>query len=789
MNDDLITIEVDGQSLKAHRGQMLIEVTDKAGIYVPRFCYHEKLSVSANCRMCLVDVEKAPKPMPACATPVLDGMKISTTSTVARDAQKATMEFLLINHPLDCPICDQGGECELQDLSMGYGSDVSRYSEAKRVVKDHDIGPLVQTELTRCIHCTRCIRVGDEIAGMRELGATGRAETMTIGTYVEKAMTSELSGNVIDVCPVGALTSKPYRYTARAWELRQTDAIAPHDCVGSNIHLHIKGNKVKRVVPKHNDDINEQWISDRDRFSYEGLYSDDRLQQPMIKKEGQWQSTDWQTALETASAGLKQVAETAGSDRLAALSAPNATVEELYLLQKLIRGLGSNNIDHRLRQQDFSDDEFMPKAPTLGCSLVALEDLDTALIIGGWPRHQQPMLNHRLHVVADHGTRIMAVNPLDYEFNYNIVEQIVVPESKIASELLGICRALVDSGVPVDGGDKILQGISPTEQQQTIAEELKAGKQGKLLLGNTAKNSIHASMIRSVAGLLSKLSGMSLVVMSEAANSVGAWLAGAVPHRLPGSVPSASKGLAVGDMLNSDMAGYLLLNTEPELDCADSELATESLNKADFVVSITAYDTAVMREYANVLLPMAGFVESSGTYVNCEGVWQSFAGSVPPVGESRPAWKILRVLGNHLSLDGFNFDSSEEICNEVRQMCDENCNYVMGQLPLPDSAEDEQSDGYQLFMDTPIYSTDALVRRATALQKTPHVCDEHLHMNSATAKNIAVKQDDLVEMGQAGHSEQKQVQIDDRLPNGMVMLHGGQRNSVSTRLPLKVTKL
>ncbi|MGH8458044.1 MAG: NADH-quinone oxidoreductase subunit NuoG, partial [Nevskiales bacterium] len=409
MADDLITIEVDGKPLEARKGQMLIEITDSNGIYVPRFCYHKKLTVAANCRMCLVDVEKAPKPLPACATPVMPGMKVQTRSQRARDAQKAVMEFLLINHPLDCPICDQGGECELQDLALGYGRDVSRYQENKRVVKDKDIGPLVQTDMTRCIHCTRCVRFGEEIAGLRELGATGRGEHMEIGTYIEKSMVSEMSGNVIDLCPVGALTSKPFRYSARAWEMQQSAGIAPHDAVGSNIHFHIKRNQVKRVVPAENESINEVWLSDRDRFSYEGLYHPDRLTVPMIREGDAWREVDWETALQFAHTGLQQVLEE-GADHIGALALPTATLEELYLFQKLLRGMGCHNIDHRIRQVDFSDQDVAPAFPWLGMDIAGMDKLDAVLLIGSNVRKEQPLINHRLRKASLRGGSMLVVN-------------------------------------------------------------------------------------------------------------------------------------------------------------------------------------------------------------------------------------------------------------------------------------------------------------------------------------------------------------------------------------------
>jgi NADH-quinone oxidoreductase subunit G len=353
MSDDVVNIEVDGKPVEAKRGQMVIEATDAVGAYVPRFCYHEKLSIAANCRMCLVEVEKAPKPLPACATPVNEGMKVFTKSPKAIAAQKATMEFLLINHPLDCPICDQGGECELQDLAMGYGRDVSRYNDGKRVVKDKDIGPLVSTDMTRCIHCTRCVRFGEEVTGRPQLGTTERGENMKIGTYIEQSVDHEMSANIIDLCPVGALNNKPYRYSARAWEMVQRATVSPHDCVGSNMYAHVLRGTVKRIVPRENESINETWLADRDRYSYEGIYSSDRLQSPMIKEGGEWREIDWEEALNTAAERLKE----ADADKVGMLSSPSATVEEGHLLSRLAKHLGTKNIDHRIERRDFSDEK------------------------------------------------------------------------------------------------------------------------------------------------------------------------------------------------------------------------------------------------------------------------------------------------------------------------------------------------------------------------------------------------------------------------------------------------
>ena len=480
MTDDLLDIEINGKPCKAKPGAMIIEVADEAGILIPRFCYHKKLSIAANCRMCLIEVEKAPKPLPACATPVMDGMKVSTKSPYAMQAQKSVMEFLLINHPLDCPICDQGGECELQDVAMGYGRDLSRFNERKRVVKDQDLGPLIATDMTRCIHCTRCVRFGDEIAGLPELGSTGRSEDLKIGTFIEQNMESELSGNVIDVCPVGALTSKPFRFRARAWEINQRDTISPHDGVGSNLHVHIKQGKVVRVVPRENDAINEAWISDRDRFSYEGLYSEERLDAPQLKRDGKWHQVDWETALGAAAEGLRKVSEAHGAAQLAAICSPSSTLEETYLLQKLMRSLGSGNVDHRLRQHDVSDQDEMPLAPWLGQSLASLESNDVTLLVGCDVRREQPMINHRLRKSVLAGGKVIAVNPVNFEFNYELDAVIVTSPAGMVQELAALAKA---AGKKRSSLSKLLADIEPSDNHENIAKRMKTAGNCSVILG------------------------------------------------------------------------------------------------------------------------------------------------------------------------------------------------------------------------------------------------------------------------------------------------------------------
>jgi len=769
INDNSVTIEVDGQTLQAQRGQMLIEATDQAGIYVPRFCYHKKLSIAANCRMCLVEVEKMAKPVPACATPIMDGMKVYTRSKMAHEGQKATMEFLLINHPLDCPICDQGGECELQDLSMGYGDDVSRYSEGKRVVQDKDIGPLVQTELTRCIHCTRCVRFGEEIAGMRELGATGRGEDMRIGTYVEKAMRSELSGNVIDLCPVGALTSKPYRYTARAWELRQFDSIAPHDGVGSNIHVHVRGNTVKRVVPRENEAVNEVWLSDRDRFSYQGLNSASRLTTPMIRDGDQWREVSWQSALSFTADALKQVLETAGPERLGALASPRATLEELYLLQKLIRALGSGNIDHRLRQVDFSGDDGNARIPWLGMSLAEVEALDTILLVGSDVRREQPLLNHRLRKAATHQATVMVVNPVAFEFNYPLGSAIVVPPSAMPAQLAGIARALLDETGATHALASMLEPVAPDEAQRDVARRLLRGESGAVLLGNLAVAHPGYAELQALAGVIAELAGARLGMLAEGANSCGAWLAGAVPHRGVGGAETAITGRDAGAMFREGLDACVLLNVEPEQDCLQARAAVTALRQTDLLVSLSSFRNDWLERNARVLLPIAQFAETSGSFINMEGRRQSFNGVVSPPGEARPAWKVLRVLAQLLDLPDFGYDSSVEVAAEIPD-ADASRPAVapLTQLSPP------VNEGHELISQVPMYALDPLVRQAGALQATDGGADGRLHFNPGLAVELALDEGDRASIRQGSEWLELPVVIDDRVPAGCVLLHGGQ---------------
>lgn len=717
MSDDQINIEVDGVQLKARKGQMLIEVTDLADIYVPRFCYHPKLSIAANCRMCLVEVEKAPKPLPACATPVMDGMKVFTRSPKAIDAQRATMEFLLINHPLDCPICDQGGECELQDLAMGFGRGVSRFTESKRVVKDKNLGPLVSTDMTRCIQCTRCVRFEQEIAGIQELGTVGRGELMEITTYIEKSIDHELSANIIDVCPVGALNNKPYRYRARAWEMRQHATVAPHDCVGSNIFVHTLRGEAMRVVPRPNEEINETWITDRDRFSVHGIYSSDRLESPMIKREGRWQRADWRTALSAAAEGLARVAQRHGSTRIGALASPTATLEELYLVARLMRGIGSPNIDHRLRQVDFRDQQNDPAFPWLGSAITEVETLDALLVVGSNIRYEAPILAHRVRKAALGGARVSFLNPAEFEYLFPIATYIEAAVGRWVGELAAVVKAageISNRNVP----EPLAESVSTAQldpRHRGIAEWLNDREHAAIWLGHLAQRHPAFADLRALAATLAEMTGARLGYLPEGANGVGAVLAGVLPHREIGGRPFAPIGFDAGAMLSEPLEAYLLFGgIEPERDTAAGGVATDSLRQAEWVVAATPFGPDDVMEVADVVLPIGTFAETSGTFVNVGGTWQSFAAAANAVAESRPGWKVLRVLGNLLDLEGFTYSSSEQIRDELKQR--------LGELQ-PDNryTGDHGPDGASRrghVVDVPIYATDALVRRSVPLQQT-----------------------------------------------------------------------
>ena len=729
MSDDLVNIEVNGIPLKARKGAMIMQVTDAADVYIPRFCYHAKLTVAANCRMCLVEVEKAPKPMPACATPVMEGMKVFTRSPKAVAAQRATMEFLLINHPLDCPICDQGGECELQDLAMGYGRDISRFSERKRVVKDKNIGPLVSTDMTRCIQCTRCVRFGQEVQGFPQLGTTGRGEHMQIDTYIEQSLDHELSANIIDLCPVGALNNKPFRYRARAWEMTQRALVSPHDAFGTNLYGHVLRGRMMRVVPRENEEVNETWIADRDRFGFEGMYSPDRATQPMVRVGGVLQPVDWEVALTAAAEGLQKAVAAHGASSIGFLSSPSATVEEMFLLSQVARGLGTHNVDHRLRQLDFRADGDEAAFPSLGLAIAQVEVLEGVLVIGSNLRHEMPLLAHRIRKAAvSRGAKVAFLNPREFEYLFPVAGYGAEPD--LLGALAAVVRAAAAAaGKPVPSG---VREAAVSDTHRCLAAALGHGQRHAIFLGALAQRHPAYAEIRALARALAQLSGATLGLITDGANSAGGYLAGAVPHREAGGTAVAAPGLAARAMLENRLKAYVLFGgIDPANDLAG---ATDALAGAGFVIAATTHLTDKLREVAHVVLPVGTFAESAGTFVNVEGRWQSWAGAATPVGESRPGWKVLRVLANLLNIRGVDYMSSEEVREALKNLCGPRLassdNAVGSEAGGAGGAKAAGADSGAggagggatpssgQWVDIPPYQIDVLVRGSESLAKT-----------------------------------------------------------------------
>ena len=697
----MIEIELDGKKVNIVEGSMIMHAAEKAGTYIPHFCYHKKLSIAASCRMCLVEVEKMPKPMPACATPVTQGMIVRTKSDKAIKAQKSVMEFLLINHPLDCPICDQGGECQLQDLAVGYGASASRYEEEKRVVAVKDVGPLISMqEMSRCIHCTRCVRFGQEVAGVMELGMSHRGEHAEIETFVGQSVDSELSGNMIDICPVGALTSKPFRYSARTWELSRRKSISPHDSTGANLIVQVKNNKVMRVVPLENEEVNECWIADRDRFSYEALNSDERLTNPMLKQGGVWKSVDWQTALEYVANGLKQISADHGAASIGALVSPHSTLEELHLAGALMRGLGSQNVDYRLRNVEFPPVEGIRY---LGTSIASLSELQRVLVVGSSLRKDHPLFAQRIRQAARKGCTVSAINSVAQDWAMPVTHTLQCDASRWVQALADVAAAVAaDKGVlpPVPG--------SASEAATAIAKSLLRGERKAVLLGNAAAHHARASSLLALANWIGEQTGATVGYLTEAANTVGAQLARARPG--PG-------GLNAGQMLGGGLKAVVLLNNEPEFDSAAGAAASRALSQADMVVTLSPFKANMA--FSDVLLPIAPFTETSGTFVNAEGRVQSFHAVVKPLGETRPAWKVLRVLANLLEVPGFDFDSSQEVLKQVAGLVSADDAQVSAGLlnNATQSAVDLTPAALAPVVAT-IYSLDGTLRRAASLQLT-----------------------------------------------------------------------
>ena len=770
----MISLEINGKPVQVDPGTMLIQAANQLGITVPHFCYHKKLSIAANCRMCLVQVEKAPKPLPACATPVAEGMKVFTHSDYAVKAQKGVMEFLLINHPLDCPICDQGGECQLQDLSVGYGGSNSRYEEDKRVVDHKDLGPLISAqEMTRCIHCTRCVRFGEEIAGLMELGMIGRGEHAEIIGFVGKTIDSELSGNMIDICPVGALTSKPFRYAARTWELSRYQSVSPHDGLGANLTVQVKQNKVLRVVPRENEELNECWLADRDRFSYEGLNSAERLTQPMIKEAGAWRAVDWQTALEFSARHLKRIKDQHGADSLGALATPHQTLEELFLLQKLMRGLGSNNIDHRLRQSDFSLDGTQ-SAPWLGMKIAQLSTLKSALIIGSTLRKEQPLISQRVRMAVKKGLALNVIHVADDELLMAVANKAIVAPSQMLASVMQVLKAALERNpgeVPASI-QSMLAVVQISDAASKIAASLIEKGEGAILLGNVAQHHPAYASIYAVAQTLARVVNARFGVLGEAANSVGASLAGALPYAASLGTTSQA-GLNAAQMLSSSRKAYVLLGAEPELDCQQPVAAMKAMSAAEFVVALTSYRHRAS-DYAQVMLPIAPFTETAGTFINMEGRVQSFSGVVKPLGESRPAWKVLRVMANLSGVPGFEFDSVEAVRNAIAADLAGTVAGLLSNTQVTYNVSAPASGGgLERVGEVPIYQLDAIVRRAESLQKTLDAAAPTAAMNSRMLANHVLTAGSSVRLKQGGSAIVLNASCDDTLPDDTVRVAAG----------------
>ncbi len=756
----MIEIELDGKKVEVPEGSVVMHAADKAGTYIPHFCYHKKLSIAANCRMCLVDIEKAPKPMPACATPVTQGMIVRTKSEKAIKAQQSVMEFLLINHPLDCPICDQGGECQLQDLAVGYGGSSSRYEEEKRVVLHKDVGPLISMEeMSRCIHCTRCVRFGQEVAGVMELGMIHRGEHSEITTVAGETVDSELSGNMIDLCPVGALTSKPFRYSARTWELSRRKSVSPHDSTGANLIVQVKASQVMRVVPLENEDVNECWIADRDRFSYEALNGEERLTTPMVKQGGQWKAVGWTDALEYVARGLSQIKTDHGAAAIGALAAPHSTVEELHLLAQLTRGLGSENIDHRLRHADFTAPEGVR---WLGMPVASLSGLQRVLVVGSFLRKDHPLFAQRIRQAARKGAQVHSLHALKDEWLMPMAGHLVASPAEWVQAL-----AQVAAAVAAGTGATAPWAVEPGDEAKAIAASLLSGENKAILLGNTAAQHPQAASLLVIANWIGEKTGATVGYLCEAANSVGAQLVKALPGQ---------GGLNAGQMLSAPkLKACLLLNVEPELDTFDPVAARTHLQAAEMVVALTPFKNTAL-DVADVLLPVSPFTETSGTFVNAEGRVQSFHGVVKPLGETRPAWKVLRVLGSMLGLPGFDFEASEE----VRQQALGDTSALASRLGNQSGARVEAAtatQGLQRLADVPIYATDAIVRRATSLQLTADARAPQVSVGTAVWGELGLAEGASLKVTQGNASVVLPARLDASLADQVVRLPAGLQAS------------
>ena len=771
----MVEIELDGQTVEVPQGSMVMHAANKLGTYVPHFCYHKKLSIAANCRMCLVEVEKAPKPLPACATPATQGMKVFTHSAKAVEAQRSVMEFLLINHPLDCPICDQGGECQLQDLAVGYGKSNSRYDEEKRVVFHKNVGPLISMqEMSRCIHCTRCVRFGQEVAGVMELGMINRGEHSEISTFVGQTVDSELSGNMIDLCPVGALTSKPFRYEARTWELGRKRSVSPHDSLGANTTVQTKANKVMRVVALENEAINECWISDRDRFSYEGLNSKDRVTTPMVKQGGQWLETDWQSALDYVAHSLKTIASESGPQSIGALAHPISSTEELHLLQKMVRGLGSDQVETRLRQTDIHG---AASSPWLGMSVAQLSELDRALVIGSFLRKDQPVLAARLRTASKRGLQVSRIDAGGDDWLITAATGIAATPSGWLNALSAVAQAVAKAkSVSAPAGTA---NATITAAAQKIADSLLSGTQAAVLIGSAAMAHPQASDLHVLAQFIAQHTGATLGFLAEGGNAVGASLVKA-------------NGAGVQSVLSGDRRAVILMNIEPDADLPNPMDARAALAKANTVIALSAYQSADLLEVADVILPITPFTETVSTFVNLEGRAQTVQPSVKPLGDCRPAWKVLRVLGGLLNLDGFLYNAPEEVLGEA--LGDNYVSRLSNQATINTLANGNLAlfSGLERVSDVNSYAGDQIVRRAPALQLTRDAKrGNQVGLGQALFTELNLKEGDVVRVAQGNQSVDMPATLEMNLAPGAVRVSAGTLASAklgSMFGPLTVSK-
>jgi len=755
-----VNIEIDGVALIAPKGSMIIEAADKARIPIPRFCYHKKLSIVASCRQCLVDVEKSPKPAPACATPVMEGMKVYTQTKRALDAQRNTMEFLLINHPLDCPVCDQGGDCELQDLAMGYGRSVGRFLERKRSVPDEDIGPLVQTDMTRCIHCTRCVRVLGEIAGTHEFGSMDRGDRHVIGTYIGKHVESELSGNIIDVCPVGALTNKPFRFRARPWDLVARRSIGYHDALGSNLWLHLKNGEILRTVPRENEAINENWLSDRDRYSHAGLLAEDRLKVPMLREGEQWRQASWDEAL----AKTAELLAAQPGDELGVLVHPATSSEEGSLLAALAAGIGCGNLDHRIGQADLAD---APVARPFQILLAEVEKADVIVLVGCNPRHEAPLLGHRIRKAqVKGGARVIALNPIDFDFNFELADKHIVTPLALVDALLGVAKA-AGAALP---GEPVGEAI-PAAAAQALADALREGKRALILLGEVAATHPEASWLRRTAQSLAAATNAGFNEVPLGANAIGLARAGVLP--------TARDARA---MLAQPRRAYVLYGIEPEQDFVDPPAALRALAQADAVIAFTAFADATTRELAKVMLPIGVMPEIDGTWVNVDGLEQTTAAAAKLPGQARPGWRVLRALGERMEVAGFDFTELSQWRAQIlpRELAPGN------EL----AARIESGAGLQCIATRAIYAMDAVLRRAAPLQQHPLSRGARVLLHPDDAKALGLEAGKIARVDNGRGKAALPVELSDRVPVGAAWIEKGHRATsavAGTGLNLTVT--